>query len=143
MFRQLCVFATFAVSACCTTATLAGENPGGVSRAFTLPPDTALRRIQTRCIENGGAVVDVGDSAIVCEMPLNRPERIAARILLRNPFARSPRAFLRFQVEELAADRAEVRADGWVESGATGIKRTASLTGRRFEAEMRAFLSSL
>jgi hypothetical protein len=67
---------------------------------------------------------------------------MAARLLLREPFTRSPLAFVRFDVEALPSGDSEVRASGWVDDGRSP-RRSVALEGGRFAREMRDFLESL
>ncbi len=111
---------------------------------FALPATDTLRTIADGCVRDEQTVTSRDGDAVTCEIPLGRPERIAARIVLRKPFTPSPRAFVRFVVTPGGATTSTVEVFGWVEDArAPDVQRRANLAGRRFDARLQAFLLSL
>ena len=111
---------------------------------FQSHPADALGSIAQGCSEDGQAVTQRSAEAVTCEVPLGRPERIAARILLRTAFRTAPHAFIRFKAMGTSVGGSVVQVTGWVEDGPSGdVRRTASLAGLRFNDRMERFLARL
>ena len=111
---------------------------------FALPAADTLRTIADGCVRDEETVTSRNGDGVTCEIPLGRPERIAARIVLREPFTPSPRAFVRFVVAPAGATTSTVEVSGWVEDSRTpDVRRRANMAGRRFDVRLQAFLIRL
>ena len=111
---------------------------------FAMSTADALGKIAKGCMDDAEPVTAREGNAVVCEIPMGTPERIAARVVLREPFVRWPRAFVRFTVAPNGTDVSRVQVSGWVEdSRPLPGRRTVSLAGASFDKQMRAFLSAL
>lgn len=111
---------------------------------FTTSTAVALEAIAQGCIDEGQSVTAHNAKSVTCEVTLARPERIAARVLLRAPFAHSPNAFVRFDAEAKAFASSLVRITGWVEDApAITARRTVSLAGKRFNERLGAFVTRI
>ena len=126
----------------------ASQAAGGVPTAFEFtfakPPADTLGAIANGCVRDEETVTSRDGDAVTCEIPMGRPERIAARIILREPFTASPRAFVRFAVAPSGSTTSTVEVSGWVEdSRAPDVRRRASMAGPRFDARLQAFLLRL
>ena len=132
--------ALFLASAGATQArTLASKPPTAV---FDRAPAETVQRIVDACARDDEAVVARGTNAVSCEIPLGRPERIAARFLLLEPFVRTPRAFVRFTVAPTETGTSRVEASAWVEdSRPPRDRRVVAFGGARFGRRMQDFLS--
>lgn len=118
--------------------------PPALLADFSSPPADALASIARGCAEEGQSIAARDAETVTCEAPLGRPERIAARVLLREPFGPSPRAFIRFQALSRSAGGSIVQVAGWVED-ARGVdaRRIVSLAGQRFDERLTGFLARL
>ena len=111
---------------------------------FYSPPADALASIAHGCLEEGQFIAERDGNVVTCEAPLGRPERIAARVLMREPFGPSPRAFIRFQAWSRSAGGSTVQVTGWVEIALrSDDRRIVSLAGQRFDERLKSFLARL
>ena len=120
----------------------ASSAPVGDPHAF-FPLSTAstLDRIAQGCARRGEPVRGRHDDVVICEVVMGLPERIAARVMLREPFARSPRALLRFTAAPSGERSTRVDVTGSVEYGrAAPHTRVQSLAGARFAQHRQAVL---
>ena len=126
------------------SATQAGEAPAAFEMKFAMPAADTLGAIAQGCIREEETVTSRDGEAVVCEIPMGRFERIAARVVLREPFTPSPRAFVRFAVTPSSSATSTIQVSSWVEDDrAPAIRHWASLAGRRFDGHMQAFLFRL
>ncbi len=101
-----------------------------------------LSAIKRHCVDEGEPVAARDERSVTCELPMGRPERIAARVLLHDLFAPAPRAFVRFSVVQTPPDGSTIQVSGWVADSRPNV-RMARLAGPRFKAPMLTFLTNL
>lgn len=125
----------------------AGDWPfksGDPVHLVALPATETLTKIDSGCQRAGETVIAWDSRSILCEIPLDWKERVAARFALHAPFTPSPRAFVRFRVETSQQGQSLVHAEGWLEDGKPVENgRSVSLSGARFAREMDDFFSGL
>lgn len=110
---------------------------------FPLSTAATLERVEQGCERRGEPVRLRQDDVVVCEMVLSLPERIAARVLLQEPFA-APRALLRFTARPDGVGFTQVHVAGTVDDRRPGPRlRVRSLAGARFAQHGQAVLESL
>ena len=125
---------------------------GGTSGAFAADPhavfplatQTTLDTIERGCARRGESVRLRQDDAVVCEVVMGLPERMAARVLLREPFASAPRALLRFTATSDGKGGTRVDVTGSVDDRRSAPHmRVRSLSGLRFARQGQALLKGL
>ena len=122
-----------------------GLNAAAVDPHAHFPLSTAatLERVEQGCERRGEPVRLRQDNVVVCEMVLSLPERIAARVLLQEPFA-APRALLRFTARPDGVGFTQVHVAGTVDDRRPGPRlRVRSLAGARLAQHGPAVLESL
>lgn len=109
-----------------------------------LSVSATLDSLAERCATHDEPVRFRGPGAVTCEVKMGLGERIAARVLLREPFARSPRAFLRFTAERDGPGFTRVGVSGSVEDEhPPSPRRIQSLAGPRFARYAQRLLEDL
>ena len=120
-------------------ASLSSPSP---TAAFATSAAETVQLLVDACVLKGEPVVAREAAAVTCEIPLGRPERIAARLLLLEPFVRTPRAFVRFTVTPTETGTSRVEASAWVEDARPPRdRRVVAFGGARFGRRMQDFLS--
>ena len=111
---------------------------------FPLSATSTLDRIEQECARRDEPVRARKDDAVTCEVTMGLAERIAARVLLREPFARSLRAFLRFTAVPSEPGFTRVDVTGSVEDARPAPhRRVESLAGARFARHGQELLENL
>ena len=123
------------------SSTSSAANPHAV---FPLSTALTLDRIEQGCARRGEPVRFRQGVVLVCEVVMGLPERIAARVLLREPFASAPRALLRFTATPDREGFTRVDVTGSVDDARPAPRtRVRSLVGGRFAQHGQALLESL
>ena len=108
---------------------------------FPLSATATVERIAQGCASHDEPVWARGPGEVTCEVQMGLAERIAARVVLREPFARSPRAFLRFTVEPGGPGFTRVNVSGSVEDQRPAPhRRVQNLAGIRFAQHAQGLL---
>ena len=143
------IYATIAIllaasSSAAQAATFQTPEPVRPAAFFTTSLPGTMAKLSNSCMDNDEAVVIQDATTLICEIRMSRSERIAARLLLAEPFAPSPRAFLQFTGVPYGPKLSRVQLSGWVQESRWPLeRRTMSLDGAKFDRRMQTMLAGL